>query len=537
MARHPFFERLLSAARVARFADERGLDTTTALGMASEERERNRAATRRTFLTGATAAAAALLVNDALAGPKPKPAAKKSVAIVGAGLAGLACADALATKGVVATVFEANGRAGGRCWSERSLFPGQTVERGGELVDNLHKTMLGYAGRFGLDVEDVNKAPGELTYYFFGQHHSEAEVVDQYRVLVPRMRADLKGASSEPSALSFNAWDLELDALSLGDWLDTRAADLPLIREVVRVAYEGEYGLSSYEQSSLNFLLFIHADRRAKFAPFGVFSDERYHLVDGNDGVVAGLAAALPAPIQFGHALTRLSRNAAGTFVLEFAGKPTQTFDRVVLTVPFSVLRASVTLDASLGLSTAKKNAIATLGYGDNAKTMIGFDSRPWATAGGNGAAYTDEPGVQVVWETNPTNAGPGGVLTDYSSAERGANLTSQPLQAQIDTLLAGTEAFWPGMTAAASRPAGPGSPVRALREHWPSNPRALGSYTCYRPGQFTTVAGLEGQPAGNLYFAGEHADSFYSWQGFMEGACISGLTASAAVLASMTAA
>ena len=90
-------------------------------------------------------------------------------------------------------------------------------------------------------------------------------------------------------------------------------------------------------------------------------------------------------------------------------------------------------------------------------------------------------------------------------------------------------------MTAAASRPAGQGTPVRALREHWPSNPRSLGSYTCYRPGQFTSVCGLEAQPAGNLYFAGEHADSFYSWQGFMEGACISGLTASAAVLASMT--
>jgi len=30
----------------------------------------------------------------------------------------------------------------------------------------------------------------------------------------------------------------------------------------------------------------------------------------------------------------------------------------------------------------------------------------------------------------------------------------------------------------------------------------------------------------GNLFFAGEHTDSFYSWQGFMEGACLSGLRA-----------
>lgn len=56
------------------------------------------------------------------------------------------------------------------------------------------------------------------------------------------------------------------------------------------------------------------------------------------------------------------------------------------------------------------------------------------------------------------------------------------------------------------------------------------GSYTCYLPGQFTTIAGNEGKSVGNLHFAGEHANSFYEWQGFMEGAVLSGLDAAAAV-------
>ena len=30
--------------------------------------------------------------------------------------------------------------------------------------------------------------------------------------------------------------------------------------------------------------------------------------------------------------------------------------------------------------------------------------------------------------------------------------------------------------------------------EHWPSNPLTLGSYTCYKPGQFTTIAGQRRQ-------------------------------------------
>jgi monoamine oxidase len=44
-------------------------------------------------------------------------------------------------------------------------------------------------------------------------------------------------------------------------------------------------------------------------------------------------------------------------------------------------------------------------------------------------------------------------------------------------------------------------------------------------------VAGLEGKPVRNLFFAGEHTNSSYVFQGFMEGAALSGLDAAAAIL------
>ena len=40
-----------------------------------------------------------------------------------------------------------------------------------------------------------------------------------------------------------------------------------------------------------------------------------------------------------------------------------------------------------------------------------------------------------------------------------------------------------------------------------------------------------EGVPAGNVLFAGEHANSFYEWQGFMEGATLSGIAAAQSIL------
>ncbi|MBE9019806.1 FAD-dependent oxidoreductase, partial [Chroococcidiopsidales cyanobacterium LEGE 13417] len=42
---------------------------------------------------------------------------------------------------------------------------------------------------------------------------------------------------------------------------------------------------------------------------------------------------------------------------------------------------------------------------------------------------------------------------------------------------------------------------------------------------------GNEGKPVDNLFFAGEHANSFYEWQGYMEGAALSGIKAASDIL------
>jgi monoamine oxidase len=154
-------------------------------------------------------------------------------------------------------------------------------------------------------VEDVDKEPGEVFYFFNGQHYSEAAVVDEYRSFVATMRDDLRLLSNEPTADAHSEFDVALDSLSLAEYLDLRRAG-PLIKAVVEQAYKAEYGLEIAQQSCLNFLLFIHADRRSKFTPFGVFSDERYHVVDGNDRIVEGLRARLSGRIELGMKLIRV---------------------------------------------------------------------------------------------------------------------------------------------------------------------------------------------------------------------------------------
>lgn len=448
------------------------------------------------------------------------------IGIVGGGIAGIACAYELQRTGVKATLHDANTRLGGRIWSLSGLFPGQVIERGGELIDTPHKTMQGYAKELGLQLEDITKPVRDTFYYFGGQRISEATMVDQYRVLVDAMRDDLRSSSGAPTADTFTAYDRTLDNMSLREYLDARGA-APEIKKLLDVAYTIEYGVESDKQSCLAFLLFAKASRQSKIRLWGNFSDERYHVLGGNQQIVDGLAARLTGPVNLGRRLVAMRKTAAGRVELTFLvgnKSVTATHDAVVLALPFHLLR-EVALDASLGFPAWKLDAIRKTVYGTNAKLMVGFTGRPWVEQGSSGAAYSDLPYLQTSWETNPSMAdGTRGVITDYTGGLLGSSLSYSKVQSDADRFLTNFDTVYPGAKARARRDAS-GKYVVHL-QHWPSDPLTKGSYTANAPGYFTTICGNEGKPVGNVYFAGETTDSFYSWQGFMEGGALSGVRA-----------
>jgi len=86
----------------------------------------------------------------------------KSIAVVGAGLAGLSTAYELRKRGYRVTIFEARERPGGRTITIKNLVKHHHMDGGAELIGSNHPLWLFYADQFHLGFSDVleyNESP------------------------------------------------------------------------------------------------------------------------------------------------------------------------------------------------------------------------------------------------------------------------------------------------------------------------------------------------------------------------------------------
>lgn len=536
MSRTPLFrlvQRSLKLARqslhspesVAELADRARQPVAAADGGGSGLARRAPALSRRRFVTLSASAAAAIAAEGCLPPRVARSAERRRpVVIVGAGIAGLTAGWRLRQAGMPVRIYEAQGRTGGRMFSLRDgMADGQVIELGGELIDTNHTSIRALAVELGIPLDDLSLDDPALSgdyWYFGGVRRSDAEVIEAFRPLAARIEQARAAFPDDEITYRAPGGATALDHQTLAGWLD--AADVRgWLRTLIDVAYTTEFGLEPGDQSALNLLTMIGTEPDS-FDIFGE-SDERFHVRGGNDLIPTALAGRLDDAIHTGHVLESVTRRADGVYLCSFrrdAATIEVEADQVILALPFTLLRK---LRLDVELPEPKRRAIAELGYGTNAKLMVGFGERVWRTRhGANGSSLTDLP-YQLTWETSRLQAGASGVLTNFTGGRHGIELGAGTPQEQASRLVADLEQLFPGAAAAHAG-------QRAVRFHWPTFPWTLGSYASYRPGQWTALRGAEGESVDRLHFAGEHCS--LPAQGFMEGGCETGEAAAKAVLA-----
>jgi monoamine oxidase len=467
------------------------------------------------------------------------------IAIIGGGIAGLNAALTLQDAGISSTVYEASGRVGGRMHSDTtSWLNGQTSEDCGELIDSGHTSILGLAQRFNLATADLHAAepPGSTETYLFGDaYYPFARANKDFQPVYKRLNADNNAAPFPTLYNSFTKAGLDLDHMSAYDWIETRVpgGHRSKLGQLLDVAYNIEYGDVTTKQSALNVIYLLFNTRQ--FNVFGA-SDERFHIVGGNERLPRAVAAALPpGSVKLHTRLTGIVHNPDNTYRLTFEGPGGsfgKVFDRVIVAIPFSVLRTILTTDAAYraaGFTALKQTAITQLGYGKNCKLQLQFDSRLWDQPGpwgiSTGTSYADT-GYQNSWDVTRGQGGATGIMVDYTGGgvplasfggdpndPKVVNQFARTFLSQIEPVFPGISKLWNG---------------RATLDVPLNEPFLLGSYSYWKVGQYTQFSGYEGarQPdlaTGKCHFAGEHCST--NFQGFMEGGAEEGARAAGEIL------
>jgi len=518
MPRTALANRLQDAASIAKEAALRNVPTEQVL------EERASQVTRRDFIKLSGAALAALAFQPLMRASAAAP----RIAVVGAGLAGLSAAYRLKQAGYTATVFEASPWVGGRCWSDRTFFnDGQIFEHGGELIDQGHTNIRQLASELGLTLDNLLSAETngtEAFYYFDGQPYTYEQATNDLKDIWQKIHKDVSAASYPTLWDYYTQRGWELDHMSIIDWINESVPGgiNSKLGQLLDVAYNIEYGGESDVQSSLNLLYLLGYSGQGQLRIFGP-SNEKYHVNGGNDQVPDRMAQALTGQIQLGKELVAIKQNLNGTFTLSLkSGRKItdQVFDKVVLALPFSILRNSVDFSKA-GFEPLKETAIREQGMGTNSKLHLQFTQRYWDSLGNDGETYSDM-GYQNTWHVTRGQPGASGILVNYTGGNIGASFGSgtpttraQQFLAQIEPVLPGISQYWNS---------------KATIDYWTGYQWTRGSYSYWKVGQYTKFSGMERKRQGNCHFAGEHTS--IDFQGYLNGAVETGERAASEILA-----
>ncbi|MFQ3660281.1 MAG: FAD-dependent oxidoreductase [Anaerolineae bacterium] len=483
--------------------------------------------TRRQFLKGTGALSAGLTLGTLpLTARAASPTAEPKIVIVGAGLAGLACAYYLTQAGYTPTVYEARDRVGGRVHSISGEFDDDLVtEMGAEFINSDHEDMLALVEACGLELIDRKSSPYQRSAFVFdGQHVSVEELSALFEPYAEQIAADVEAVydEDEDALARFDQMTVSAYLLALGM---TRR---DLIYRFLDAAFTTENGLSIDQQNALNFLYLAPAlDDEGKLDAVGP-SDERYKVRGGNQLIAERLTekiAAAGGTVKLRHLFTVLrdpeperdGSNPNYRYVLgfeevdeagAFMSAHTIYADVVVLAIPLTVLRYQELKIAEL--TDDHRRAIAALGYGTNGKLVIGVNRRVWNEQGYSGYLYTDAP-FGSGWDSSELQGSGVGSYTFFNGGLEGVTF-GRAVSGAANTYTAALDAAFPGIERARNE-------VTHARA-WAIDPHALGSYSCPLPGQYSTYELLQA-PVGAVYFAGEHTSIDYF--GYMNGAAESG--------------
>lgn len=444
---------------------------------------------RRKFLQNSMLLTGGLLAQHAIGAPfinRRKP----RVVIIGAGFAGLAAARVLHRAGASFTILESRNRIGGRVFSFNAVPEEKLViELGAEWIGASHEHMLGLCQEYKLTVEN-NQLDSHLVYkgkyYPKNEWNYSTDWLQQWKQLAEGYQQ-----------LS----DRQRHAIDQMDWwryLDNHGCtgmDMDL-RELLDSTDFGE---------SIR-----HVSAYAALAGYAEASEKNemdYKIKGGNGKLAEAMALEVGTDhIKLQHAMSRVEQQRRGAVVHCTNGTRFEA-DFVICTAPTHAVKK---IAWEPGLPADTQAALNALQYARINKHPILFRERFWKDEAFD--MVTDLP-AHYFYHATKNQTSPKGILISYTIGDKAAVVGSN----------ATNDAWHAAMAADGLRPAF-GNVAGLMEKHWNyywgEDAYSHGAYASYKPGQWFTLMPILRRSHMRTHFAGEH---LADWQGFMEGALITG--------------
>ena len=439
--------------------------------------------------------------------------------IVGGGFAGVSAARELHRSNKSILLLEARERLGGRVHSIKVL-DGIDIELGGQWIGPSQYKMYELVKEFGIETYrtyDKGKCVLDLN-----------QKITTYTGLIPKVdpwslwnidrcvkRLDKMAKSLSLDAPWLHPNAAKWDSMTLETFLQKQVKTKKAMK-IVKAGLETVLACCPNEVSLLHVLFYIKSGRNINTLLSIENGAQQDRIVGGMQQIVEKMVEPFKASIQFGEIVQKIEQEKKGCTVITSKGHFQSK--KIIVAVP-PVLAGRIQYAPTLSLR--KQQLLQKIPMGIVAKCYAIYKKPFWREKGFSGEAVTDE---RIPYQTLFDNAAPDapyGVIMGFCLADRATRLMPLPLEKRRQRLVETLTRYF-------------GEEAKEIwhyeDKYWAEEEFSQGCYTGYfPPGIWTQYQDEIRNPEGNIHWAGTETATI--WNGYIEGAVLSGIRAAQEIL------